>query len=83
MLVYQIQDSNVVFPQIAYVDDFAADVGLYFAKFSLLALYYDLISIAFTKLRIALHIITIYVVIGCIITCCFDLFWCIPISDNW
>jgi hypothetical protein len=69
--------------QLAYVGDMFNDVGFYFSKLSLLALYYEIISIAFSRLRVALHVITSYVFGACIITWCFDALWCIPISDNW
>lgn len=59
------------------------DVGFYAAKFSLIALYYNLISAAFFRLRIALHVVTFYVVASCLVTFLCDVVWCMPVSDNW
>ncbi|KAK6527681.1 hypothetical protein TWF694_004662 [Orbilia ellipsospora] len=56
---------------------------LWGVKFSLIALYYTLITVQLPKLRIALHCITAYTVVTIIISLIIYLFWCVPITMNW
>ncbi|RDW68156.1 hypothetical protein BP6252_09552 [Coleophoma cylindrospora] len=71
------------FLAVSFADFIVSDAAFFCAKFSLLALYYNLISIAFDKLRIALHAVTVYAIIGGIVNIAIDILWCIPVSDNW
>ncbi|RDW63587.1 hypothetical protein BP6252_11132 [Coleophoma cylindrospora] len=77
------EQDEIILLKISYVSGVIWDIGLYMPKFSLLALYYDVILIVFRKLRMALHVITGFIVSAALVTICIDLFWCTPIPSNW
>ncbi|RDW59067.1 hypothetical protein BP5796_11991 [Coleophoma crateriformis] len=77
------EQAQILLLKIAYASGAIWDIGLYMPKFSLLALYYDVILIVFRKLRIALHVITGFIVSAALVTICVDLFWCPHIPSNW
>ncbi|KAF3209201.1 hypothetical protein TWF106_011019 [Orbilia oligospora] len=59
-------------------------LSLWGVKFYLVTLFYQLIPPAtMPKQRIALHIITIFVISSCFVWLGLNIFWCIPISSNW
>jgi hypothetical protein len=60
------------------------NLGVFLLKFSLLALYNELIPATERKLRIAVTIVTIYCVVCFLITTFLDIFWCgADITLNW
>jgi len=81
---YKITDEQLVLRlKISFAGELLANFGFYMAKFSLLALYYQLFVVVFRKLRIALHIVSAYVISAGFTTCCLYLFRCQPIQGNW
>lgn len=56
------------------------DFGLYFPKFSLLALYYAVVDECFRKTRMSLHVITAITILSCLATLILDFAICIPFS---
>ncbi|RVD87833.1 uncharacterized protein DFL_002041 [Arthrobotrys flagrans] len=59
-------------------------LSLWGVKFYLVALFYQLIPPAtMPKQRIALHIITVFVISSCFVWLGLNIFWCIPIISNW
>lgn len=70
--------------QAAYASLSLFHAGFYLPRFSLLAFYYTLFPEFLTRLRIYLHIITIYTVV-CFLFCVFaNLFWCgVHVSRGW
>ncbi|KAK6352307.1 hypothetical protein TWF730_009137 [Orbilia blumenaviensis] len=59
-------------------------LSLWGVKFYLAALFYQLIPPAtMPRQRIALHVITAFVVSSCFVWLGLNIFWCTPISSNW
>ncbi|KAK1963982.1 hypothetical protein LY78DRAFT_640443 [Colletotrichum sublineola] len=60
------------------------DLGFYFPRFSLLAFYYELFPASEKKLRLCLHIVTVYCTCAFLTAAFVDLFWCgSDLSINW
>ncbi|KAF3917536.1 hypothetical protein AA313_de0200923 [Arthrobotrys entomopaga] len=74
---------RIYIQKINYINYIPYLLELWGVKFSLIALYYTLITIQLPKLRIVLHCITAYTVITIIISILLYLFWCVPITLNW
>ncbi|KAI9162895.1 hypothetical protein HJFPF1_04490 [Paramyrothecium foliicola] len=74
---------SVDYLKVVFVSCFFFDIGLYWPKASIVVFYWRLIPHGFRRLRLALYVITGYVVaafLGAILT---DTLITRPISDNW
>lgn len=69
--------------KVYFASNYFFDIGLYFPKASLLALYCKVFQVHFKRLRIALYITILYVTLCWITSFCLDTVWCLPIRNNW
>ncbi|EPE34168.1 hypothetical protein GLAREA_07181 [Glarea lozoyensis ATCC 20868] len=70
--------------KIAFAGNYFYDTCIYFPKFSILALYSRLIPSTMPRLRIALWVVSGFVVVCCLTTCFSDTFWCgANVASNW
>ncbi|KAF3929802.1 hypothetical protein ABW19_dt0209906 [Dactylella cylindrospora] len=76
-------ETRVLLMKISYASYFPYILELWGVKFSLIALYYTLITVHLPKLRLALHLVTLYTIVTLIASIFLNLLWCIPISENW
>lgn len=56
---------------------------LYCVKGAFLLFYLQLFPKKLPKLRIALYVTIVLVITGFIVTMSLNLFWCLPIKNNW
>ncbi|KAF5667739.1 hypothetical protein FDENT_12047 [Fusarium denticulatum] len=75
--------SNVDYQKIVWVAEYFFDTGIYWPKLSILAFYWYLIPDVFQSLRVALYIITTYLVSCMAISILINTLIARPISDNW
>ncbi|TVY54510.1 hypothetical protein LCER1_G005952 [Lachnellula cervina] len=77
-------DTLIRLGKIAFAGNYFYDTCIYFPKFSILALYTRLVPHTIPKLRLALWIVTGFVVVSCLTTCFADTFWCgVNVDTNW
>lgn len=69
--------------QLLYVSAFFWITGLYFTKLSMAIFYFYLFPPIMPRLRIALWMVTIYIIFAFITSLIILLAWCIPIRINW
>ncbi|TVY35991.1 hypothetical protein LOCC1_G007591, partial [Lachnellula occidentalis] len=70
--------------KIAFAGNYFYDTAIYFPKFSILALYRRLIPQTMPRLRLALWIVSGFVLVSCLTTCLADTFWCgANVASNW
>jgi hypothetical protein len=84
IVVLQSFDSTDLRPDISPDrSNYFYDYGMYFPKFTILALYFELFPNTMPKLRMSLYITTAFTVMCSCTTLGFITLWCKNITDNW
>ncbi|KAK6355499.1 hypothetical protein TWF696_004596 [Orbilia brochopaga] len=76
-------DARVAVMKIGYASYFPYLLQLWGVKFSLIALYYNYITIRSPRLQMALHCVSGYVAVTLVVSLALQLLRCVPISQNW
>ncbi|KAH8168450.1 archaeal flagellin N-terminal-like domain-containing protein [Sarocladium implicatum] len=82
--MHNFTDPSVRLSKIRFATNYFFDFGIYFPKFSIIALYYGLVPSWSRTMRIALHVLASITIGASLFTLFADTFWCGPdISINW
>ncbi|KAI5200672.1 hypothetical protein E4T38_06464 [Aureobasidium subglaciale] len=76
--------NEVALDKISFASNYFYDTGMYWPKAALIALYFKIIPSTMPRLRMALYLVTAFVLACAISTCLLDTLWCAPnVSSNW
>ncbi|CAJ2504333.1 Uu.00g117270.m01.CDS01 [Anthostomella pinea] len=74
---------SVAYLKTVFIGCYFFDIGLFWAKASIVTFYWWLVPGGFKRLRIALYVVSAFVTAAFLATLLTDTLICSPISDNW